>query len=695
MHQARIVKRCDNRSVSLFLLLILFAGLVHFECASGFAADQQVVAVIACDGYSSLKKQVAWCGKQIDNPGLAGVMESALAFATNGKGLAGLDPLRPVGLVLTTDGSKMSAHAYVPVKEFERLLMVIQGVYGQIQKEGKVYRLNLKNGGVVQIIEKKRWAILSMAGMDSSENLDPTVLFTPLIKEFTVAAEIFPSRVPESLRVQFTKLLQQASNSDPQKTIVPEIPEEFFQAESITLGLGIDEEKNRVKIESRTVASDGSAMASSISEMNTATSTVPLNLLEKPAVRLVVAQSIPPLAAQAILGALLESTAPATDTQPVEGKALDVGNVGQILQGLATAALRSIVDSGQLDIAAACATSQEPLEFIAGMRIGDGRALEESIAKLLAPEQNLPKELGVALNSGKVGDANLHTITIAPSSSESDSLFAPAVPRVELTIAVTPKYAFVLCTKDPQARLEELLEKTGNPDSDSKLGISLQLDMHQILSYVSKYQEQQVSFPLSRQGSAKDKAILQLLVRPIPRGVGWQISADSGALRSAMMLAPLVGQFASSQNSSGGTGVLGAMQPPGIGLPHQLGGPPGAVIPGFGPLGGSLPPGSTLPGSTLPGSTLPGSTLPGSTPPGSTPPGSTPPGSTPPSSTLPGSTPPGSTPPSSTLPGSTLPGSTLPGSTLPGSTLPGSTLPGSLPPAPRPGVPLPSVQNAK
>ena len=96
MHQARIVKRCDNRSVSLFLLLILFAGLVHFECASGFAADQQVVAVIACDGYSSLKKQVAWCGKQIDNPGLAGVMESALAFATNGKGLAGLDPLRPV-----------------------------------------------------------------------------------------------------------------------------------------------------------------------------------------------------------------------------------------------------------------------------------------------------------------------------------------------------------------------------------------------------------------------------------------------------------------------------------------------------------------------------------------------------------------------------------------------------------------------
>lgn len=62
-------------------------------------------------------------------------MESALAFATNGKGLAGLDPLRPVGLVLTTDGSKMSAHAYVPVKELERLLMVIQGVYGQIQKE--------------------------------------------------------------------------------------------------------------------------------------------------------------------------------------------------------------------------------------------------------------------------------------------------------------------------------------------------------------------------------------------------------------------------------------------------------------------------------------------------------------------------------------------------------------------------------
>jgi hypothetical protein len=63
-------------------------------------------AVAACDSYADLKKQLGWLGNQIDNPGLAGMLESVLLIATQGRGLGGLDVKRPLGAVVTSDGDR-------------------------------------------------------------------------------------------------------------------------------------------------------------------------------------------------------------------------------------------------------------------------------------------------------------------------------------------------------------------------------------------------------------------------------------------------------------------------------------------------------------------------------------------------------------------------------------------------------------
>jgi hypothetical protein len=69
--------------------------------------ERTVLAVVTADSYADLKKQAGWLGTQVGQPGLAGMLESVLLIATQGRGLAGLDVKRPLGAVVTTDGGDL------------------------------------------------------------------------------------------------------------------------------------------------------------------------------------------------------------------------------------------------------------------------------------------------------------------------------------------------------------------------------------------------------------------------------------------------------------------------------------------------------------------------------------------------------------------------------------------------------------
>lgn len=101
------------------------AGLLALACSAAVrAADTpEVIAVVAIDPYADLRSQLTWVGEQVGNPTLAGFAESFILLATQGKGLAGLDVKRPVGIVITTEGGPLpTAHAFVPVKDLDKLL---------------------------------------------------------------------------------------------------------------------------------------------------------------------------------------------------------------------------------------------------------------------------------------------------------------------------------------------------------------------------------------------------------------------------------------------------------------------------------------------------------------------------------------------------------------------------------------------
>ena len=139
------------------------------------AADRQVLAVVVCDSYGDLRKQLGWLGAQIDNPGLAGMVESFLLLATQGRGLGGLDMKRPLGAVVTSDGADVAVHGFVPVTNLDKLLASLQGVTGPVEEDGATRRITLPSGLPIEITEQAGWAVIAPAGV-AAQAADPTVI---------------------------------------------------------------------------------------------------------------------------------------------------------------------------------------------------------------------------------------------------------------------------------------------------------------------------------------------------------------------------------------------------------------------------------------------------------------------------------------------------------------------------------------
>jgi len=561
--------------ISRPLLATLFVALL----GAGFrapgvarAAEPEVIAVVAVDGYADLKKQVRWIGTLVGNPALDGFAESFIMMATQFKGLAGLDVDRPAGLVVTADDGVPAVNGFVPVKDLSKLLAALAGVVGPAEKADGGWQLAPPGGMPLQVVEKDGWAIFSPAG-GSSPLADPSAVLASLVKSFTLAAEFFPSRMPEGLRELLKKGIQQAADAAAaqgqqiDRGMLVAALDNLKTTESLALGFNIDMDKKRVYVESRTVMLPGSMAAELWDGIGKAESTVgagPAGDGKPLAVRGHHAQAVPEnLRAALELG--LTQAMPDADADPLAKASF----------GIVRDLLAAMLDAGGIDAGVSIDTSgstdDRPLPaFTIGMRVKDGAALEASLKERLGKAGDLPPGVKVAFDSGKEGAANLHTITVDLAGLPNAEKLGGAV---ELTLAVTPTYAFLISGDDVPKRVAAALAASGKPNAAVKPLTGIDLSLPALLGYAAKMakifspgdpQNEQLAAVAQIAGDKAD-ALVQLLVRPIERGVAIRLSADAGVVETIA------------------TGV--APQPGPAGLPGAGGLPlqPGVPLPGLAP----------------------------------------------------------------------------------------------------------------
>jgi hypothetical protein len=517
----------------------VLAGLLAAAClspaaGSARAADRQVLLVAAVDSYADLKKQLAWFGTQIGSPGLAAMVESLIMLSTQGRGVAGLDVQRPLGIVVTSDGDDVAAQGLVPVKDLDKLLASLQAVIGPVQKDGATREIVLPSGVQLAITERDGWAVVTPAALDSA---DATPLLAALSKAYTVGIEAYPSRMTEAVRKKLEAALDQAAAAsaaqgqpmDP--AALKAALAGLRQSESLALGLAIDPEEGAVFVENRAVAIPGSvsAAASAAAAQGTLTvGTPPLAGGDRPALRGYVAQSIPAATRAEFLEALAQ-TLPRDADDPL------TRTVSRLVYDLLSAAISAGGIDAALAVDTSGATKERPVPNVtAGVRVEDGAALERQVKQAFAAGGPALAGVKTTFDAGKAGPATLHTISIA---LPDETLAARLGGSVDLTLAVAPNYALVLTGRGVAARAEAALAASGRPIADAAPIASLEAAAAPLLEYADVVAADGTRAKGSAAAKEAGGGVVDLTVRPIERGFATRLSIDKGVLQAGAALA--------------------------------------------------------------------------------------------------------------------------------------------------------------
>lgn len=524
------------------------------------AAEPTVLGVVAVDGYADLKKQLAWLGGQIGQPGLAAVSESLLMVATQGRGLAGLDVTRPLGAVVTVANGMPIVHGYVPVKNLDKLLESLQGTLGPVERDGEARRVTLQNGIPLELTEKATasggWAVAAIPGSPPGVD-DPLPLLEQVVGPLSLGIRLFPSVMPEPLRQQLEMILEQAANSagDQGQPIDSGAIRGFVtnlqDTECLALGLAIDPPGKQFFVEASSAQVAGSAAAGTAAAAAQGTLTVGMPAAAngaRPALRGHVAQSLPP----ELRVGITKSIDDALDKNADEPLAKSLGKAGRSL-------LAAMLEAGGLDAAVtvdtSLATAESPLpEVTLGTRIKDGKGLEATLKRLLGGAAALPAAMKVAFDTGTAGGATLHTITLDLSGTPAEEQFGD---KVDITLAVAPEYAFVLAGGDVKARAAAALAASGKPDAAAQPIAGLQAAVDGLFAYAAARSKGDEAEQAEKAAEAARKAgggAVELTVKPIERGIATRLSVDAGALQAA-------GAMAAAQQE-GGLGGGGAVPLP-------------------------------------------------------------------------------------------------------------------------------------
>ena len=517
------------------LPLVAVAASISFHTAR--AAEAPVVAVVAVDSYADVKKQLGWVGARVGNPQLAALAESFVMMATQFKGLAGLDVNRPLGVVVTAAGDTPVVHGYVPVKDLDKLLATFQGTIGPCEKDGDKRLVRMPGAPPLVIQEVDGWAIVTPEGSPAGA-ANPAELIAEVSETFSLGVKLFPSAMPEGMRTQLKGALEQlseaaAAQGQPLDAAgIDTALEGLAEVESMSFGMAVDLPGERIFVENRTVMLADSAAAKVWADAGKTANALGLPAATdgKPAMlRAHHAQAIPPATRPAI-EATLAQVLPAGGGDPIT----------EALFGLVQDLVGAMLDAGGLVVGLAVDTSGVKADALLpavtlAASIKDGPALEQQVKNRFRKEGSLPPEAKVRFDTGKEAGANLHEIEIDISSLPVVEQFGDTLVA---TLAVTADRAYLLIGGDVSKRIAAAVAAGGNPDPNAKPISGVDLSTPGMMAFAGEVAKASgdpsgdVFAGVAAEAAEKPSTLVQLLVRPIARGVAMRLSAEAGAIET-------------------------------------------------------------------------------------------------------------------------------------------------------------------
>lgn len=441
--------------------------------------DPEPIAVFAFSGYDRFVEDLTYLqeltreGEKAEPLPLVNGLVRKLTSSTNVTDLKGLDPARPMGAALFTDGLDVAPVAFMPVLDAEAFLASIKPLVGEVA----VVRENLWKVGRGEVTGYVRvsegWLFLAQAEANLARLPRPLAHLEGLTKTYDAALELNLRNIPDVFRTMAIDLLRLTLRQQLEQRREGEsdaafelrkrmtayrfrfIEQFLIECGQITLGWSLDKGAKESTLELVLTPLAETQLAAEIATLRKCETRfgslggdedpfafhlawqLDGRQIEKAANELAAARA--DLVALVGESGLAMSDAERQTLRELSGTLLDV--------------VQATISTGRVDLALSVSGDKPPVTIAAATYVGRGDALREAFEGLQALGKSNPRFSGFELDAAKVGDVRVHAIGIA-QDQKSEALHKLFGADLKLYVAFANEATWLAIGPDALAAIE-------------------------------------------------------------------------------------------------------------------------------------------------------------------------------------------------------------------------------------------------
>lgn len=443
------------------------------------------MAVVSLASLESWQGDLRFLGELAQNADLVRHVTTVLRARSGIESLSGIDPARPMGAVVRTDGLRMTPVVFAPVTSAEQLLKSLAPLIGNAESVApgiwKIGRTTLT--GYVR--EQNGWAYLAQSEDALADLPDPLETLGQLPASYSFAIQMYPENLPEALRtLAIDELRSQrrwrqasvvekdvlpAALAEPINGLFYESMEEFFNdIRQLTVGWKLDRQRKVALLETLLEPLEGSRTAKRWSQPRPRTNVFQTAAADNAGLSLLIS-ALPRTDYSALCAQCAKQWLARAETMPeAQRRSL------QTCSGLVGAILNNALAADHPHAAVRMLGTSPPYAVVAALRLKDAGPIDQQIRQLAqaAGEEPLIK---IQADVARLGEAPVHSVGLACESNELSKLLGD---DATIYLAFRGEHLLAACGHRALTALEQALpQASGQPVNavqlDARLGTLL------------------------------------------------------------------------------------------------------------------------------------------------------------------------------------------------------------------------------
>lgn len=479
----------------------------------------------------------------------------------------GLDKTKPMGFTISTDGVDFPMVGFAAVTDFPAFIAQFEDAIGEAQDLGDGY-YEIQGGGPALVVRVKDGWMFASSDRRFLENVpaNPAEMLQGMEKEYEIGVRAYVQNIPPLFRQLGLGYLRAGVEQGLQKTDdeteeqyqlrrkmvqnqMKQFEALFQETDMLTMGWKVDATGRRTYIDFSITAVPGSSMAERLTVAKDAktdfagfrdaahavslglTSPIHKDDVEQYAAMLASSRE------QAL--AELDKDPNLTDEQRPIAKEL-VGDLFDLF--------RATSDEGTIDGGACVRLEPGKFTVLGGMRLADGKKVEQIVRKLAELAKNEPDFPGVNFNAGQHAGVTFHTMQIPVPAHEREARNLIGE-TLDVVFGTGDKAAYFAAGHDAMDQLKSAIDASAANKGQAVLPGQMTFALTPIFKFVDSLDNAppQIATLLEALESAKDKDRVVITSSIIENGSRSRIEIEEGVLSvlgaAAMNFVPQGGNF--------------------------------------------------------------------------------------------------------------------------------------------------------